>query len=305
MTHAAPTPPSGFSAEWLQLREPFDAAARAAAVAQPEMADGLARLRTARGTSPLQVLDLACGLGANLRELAPRLGGAQHWHLLDHDAALLAALPAALARWSARQGYAFFASDTDERACRIVGADFSASVSWACVGLARHAASLPFAAGALITASALLDLVSAAWLQPLVQRARDGGAAMYWALSVDGRAQWTPADRDDAAVHTLFDAHQRRDKGFGPALGPQAPSAALGLLAAAGYRCRTARADWHIDDAAAAPMRQAMIDGSAAAAREQDPAAAARIEAWQARRSAGVARSRLQVGHLDILALPA
>ncbi len=288
-----------FSAGWLRLREPFDLAARAAAAAQPQMAARLAHWRATQAGSALQVLDLACGLGANLRALAPRLGGAQCWHLVDHDPALLAALPAALARWSRQQGYRFV---SDGPGYRIEGPAFSAAVSHEQLDLARDADALKIARGALISASALLDLVSCAWLRPLVRRAREADAAMCWALTVDGRTHWQPADADDAAVQALFGLHQQRDKGFGTALGPQAPAVALALLAEAGYRCTTARSDWHIDGAQGAPMRQAMIDGFAAAALEQDPSAAACIHAWLARRSAGVAHGRLQVGHLDILA---
>lgn len=36
------------------------------------------------------MLDLASGTGANLRFLAPLLGGEQHWRLVDHDPVLLA-----------------------------------------------------------------------------------------------------------------------------------------------------------------------------------------------------------------------
>lgn len=295
MTQAA------FSTDWLRLREPFDLEARAAAALQPQMAAHLARWRAAQAGTTLQVLDLACGLGANLRALAPRLGGTQRWHLVDHDPSLLAALPAALALWSRQQGWRFA---PDGPGWRIEGAAFSATVSHEQLDLARDADALTFAQGFLITASALLDLVSSAWLQPLVQRARAAGAAMCWALSVDGHTQWQPADADDDAVQALFGLHQQRDKGFGPALGPQAPAVALALLAEAGYRSTTARSDWHIAGAGGAPMQQAMIDGIAAAASEQDPSVAERIRAWQARRSAGVGRSSLRIGHLDILATP-
>ena len=89
---------SGFSAEWLALREPFDAAARSAA--------SIAELRAhvARGTAaaPLAVVDLGAGAGSNLRYLAPLLGGVQRWRLADHDPKLL---DAALAR-DARVGRA-------------------------------------------------------------------------------------------------------------------------------------------------------------------------------------------------------
>ena len=293
---------AGFSAGWLSLREPFDVAARAEAAAQPEMAAHLANWRAAAASGALRVLDLACGQGANLRALAPRLGGAQHWRLVDHDPALLAALPAALRRWARQQHYGHAADGT--AACRIDGAGFSAMVSWERLELARDPRALDLAHTTLISASALLDLVSAAWLQRLIERARGAGAAMLWALSVDGRMGWEPADPDDAAVQALFGRHQQRDKGFGPALGPRAPAVALAQLARAGCRTTVARSDWHIGGEPGLPLQRAMVDGIAAAAAEQDPSMQALVRAWQARRIARIERSSLHVGHLDILATP-
>ena len=65
-------------ADWLALREPADAAARSA-----ELADRLT-LRP-----PLLVHDLGSGTGSMARWLAPRLPTPQHWVLHDRDAALL------------------------------------------------------------------------------------------------------------------------------------------------------------------------------------------------------------------------
>jgi len=292
---------AGFSREWLSLREPFDTAARAVGAAQPAMHAHLAHWRAVHASGSVGVLDLACGDGANLRALAPRLGGLQHWRLVDEDPALLAALPQALQCWAQQQGYRYTA-DAAPGGCRIDGCGFSAAVLWQRLDLSRDLPSLDLAHTALVSASALLDLVSAAWLQQLVERARGAGAAMLWALSVDGRLSWQPADPDDAAVHTLFCSHQQRDKGFGPALGPAAPAFALAQLARAGYRSTAARTDWHIAGEQGASMQRAMIDGIADAALEQAPSMQARVRAWQARRAAGIERSRLRVGHLDILA---
>ena len=71
-------------AQWLALREPADAAARAA--------DLVEHLPAA---DHWVIHDLGAGTGAMGRWLAPRLGGAQHWVLHDRDADLLeaAAIP--------------------------------------------------------------------------------------------------------------------------------------------------------------------------------------------------------------------
>jgi hypothetical protein len=294
---------AGFSSEWLSLREPFDFAARAVGAAQPEMDAHLAHWRAAGASRVIEVLDLACGHGANVRALAPRLGGVQHWRLVDHDPALLAALPAALQRWAQQQGYRYEANAAAS-ACRIDGSGFSSTVLWQRLDLSLELASLDLAQTALVSASALLDLVSASWLQRLVERAHGAGAAMLWALTVDGRMFWEPADPDDATVHALFCQHQHRDKGFGLALGPQAPAVALTHLGQAGYRSTVARTDWHVGGEQGSSMQRAMIGAIAVASLEEDPSMQARVRAWQARRTAGIDRSRLLVGHVDIFATP-
>jgi hypothetical protein len=68
------------SPDWLLLREPADAAARSA-----ELAERLAR----RLTGPLVIHDLGGGSGAMGRWLAPRLPGPQHWVVHDRDPDLL------------------------------------------------------------------------------------------------------------------------------------------------------------------------------------------------------------------------
>ena len=70
------------SPEWLALREPADAAARS-----PELAERLARRLPAAG--PLLIHDLGGGSGAMRRWLAPRLAGPQHWVVHDRDERLL------------------------------------------------------------------------------------------------------------------------------------------------------------------------------------------------------------------------
>jgi hypothetical protein len=297
---------SGFSADWLSLREPFDDAARAAAAAALDLPARLARWRQRSAHEPFTLIDLGCGHGANLRALAPMLGGVQHWRLLDHDAQLLAAMPQALAQWAHRQGYRCTLEDgaSGVGVIDIAGPGFHARVVRQQVDLARDLARLDFGAAPLITGSALLDLVSAPWLRTLVQQAQAARAALLFGLTVDGRTTWDPVDPDDLGVHQRFSQHQRRDKGFGPALGPQAAGVALQQLAGAAYDMWQTQTDWLIDGAQAPEMQRAMVDGMAAAALAQDPAARGLVRAWQARRSAGIERSRLRVGHVDILATP-
>jgi GNAT superfamily N-acetyltransferase len=187
------------------------------------------------------------------------------------------------------------------------GPGFEALIVRQRLDLAAQLESLPWQAAHLVTASALLDLVSAAWLHRVVAAGASARAALLFALSADGRHRWSPGDRHDAAVGALFVAHQRRDKGFGPALGARGAPELLRALRAAGYCLHTARSDWSLDgraDLRARALQRAMVDGIATAACEQEPAAAATVRAWQARRRARTSNSQLRVGHIDLLALP-
>lgn len=310
-------PAAGFTAGWLQQREPFDALARNTAAPRLQLQARLAGIRPPGGAA-FRVIDLACGTGANLRWLAPVIGGSQQWLVVDHDAALLQHWPQAVAGQQAGQHAGQLAvsegpapegrGDFQGRALQLSGDGFQAAVVRQRLDLARSMDDLPWRSATLVTASALLDLVSAAWLQQLVATVTDARAALLVALSVDGRHAWSPADPDDAAIAASFAAHQRRDKGFGgPALGAAAAPALVEALRAAGYQVHSARSDWRLDGregAAALAMQQAMVDGLGVAAQEQAPATAACVRRWQQRRRALAARSTLQVGHLDVLALP-
>lgn len=277
------SPPASFSAEWLRQREAFDAAARNAAARRLRLSRGLSELRPPPDV-PWRVIDLACGTGANLRWLAPRLAGDQQWLMVDHDPDLLGRIPSALS-----------------------GPGFRVRTARQQADLARELEVLPWHAAHLVTASALLDLVGLAWLQRLVAQASGARAALLFALSADGRHAWAPPDPHDATVDQLFHAHQGRDKGFGPALGASAIGAFERALRAAGYQVFTAPSDWVLDGRAspsAAALQRALAAGMAAAAGEQAPASDGLLRAWRDRRQAVAPTSRLRVGHVDLLALP-
>ena len=210
-------------------------------------------------------LDLGCGTGATVRAF----GGRGRWRLLDRDPRLLAL---AAARCPA--------AETVE-------------------GDLAELAALPLDGVRLITASALLDLASPWWVEALADRAAAAGVGVYAALSYDGTLFWEPALPGDAAVATGFDRHQRRDKGLGPALGPEGAAALARAMRRRGYAVRTAPSPWRLGPAEAA-LQAALIEGIAAAAAETGVA----TRAWRQARLAASAAGRASVGHVDLLALP-
>ncbi len=279
-----------FDADWLALREPFDAAAR------ERSARLLPALRAQRPASgPWRVIDLGCGTGANLRWLAPRLGGAQQWLVVDRDAGLLRS-------WLAQPGFQRRPGGVLQR----METGSPVQVLRHRADLARDLEQLPWQAAHLVTASALLDLAGEAWLLRLAALACASRTALLFALNVDGRHTWQPPDADDSLVARRFAQHQGRDKGLGPALGPRAAHRLASALRAQGWRVQLARSDWWIEPGApgADTMQRAMAEGMARAAREQAPADAARVNAWCERRLAVATGGALRVGHVDLLALP-
>lgn len=264
---------SGFSAEWLALREPVDAASR-----NLELTTQLLNWRQQFNT--LSVLDLASGTGANFRFLAPMLGGEQHWRLIDHDAELLAR------------------SD-----------GLSPSDCWRierhCLDLASDWKSLDFHDIHLVTASALIDLVSADWLERLAQRCREVQAAVFIALSYDGTLGWDPALKDDEKVRASVNRHQHTNKGFGPALGPLAAPEFKTRLERLDYRVELRPSPWRLGPEQIA-MQTTLLQGWVEAVREIAPDATHWLHAWAARRRSLIEQgnSRLIVGHWDLFAQP-
>ena len=150
--------------------------------------------------------------------------------------------------------------------------------------------------------SALLDLVSLAWLGRLFDALR---VPFFACLTADGRDAWLPSHPIDTRVRAAFRRDQRRDKGFGPALGSAAPWVAMQALAARGFVTASAPTDWHVPRTALR-MQRALIEGTADAARNARPSHAAAIADWQEARLRQAMRARLaiRIGHRDILAIP-
>lgn len=264
---------SGFSADWLALREPSDSSARDASLVM--------QLRQRLAVRPLQAMDLGTGTAANIRYLAPRLGGEQHWLAVDDDPKLIALQPRELTG--------------PEHHCRLESIRLN---------LAAELQRLPFDRCHLVTGSALLDLVSATWVDALARACAKARASVLFALSYDGHIDWSPQLPDDDLLRDLLNKHQLGDKGFGPALGPGATEYTRRVFSAAGFKVQTASSDWRIAPTESA-MQQALLEGWSQAAAEIAPLQSLRIATWSAARQSLIeaGRSTLCVGHQDLIAV--
>ena len=212
-----------------------------------------------------RLLDLGSGTGATARALD--VPGAQ-WTLTDNDTALL--------------------TEAGRRVpgARILRAD-----------LARDLDAVLSCETDAITASALFDLVSEDWIAHFVRTAR--GRAVYAALTYDGTESWSPDHPADLAVSRAFDAHQRRDKGFGPAAGPTGAAVLARELEAEGYAVTLAPSPWRLERGRDGALMDTLADGIAGAAVEAG-CDAAEAESWRAARRGA---ERCVTGHLDLLAV--
>jgi SAM-dependent methyltransferase len=277
---------SGFSADWLALREDADRRAR-----NPALLARLKALFEDRGE--VEVVDLGCGTGSNLRALAPHLPARQAWTLVDHDPVLLAGARERLSAWADR------ATAEGER-LRLANEGAEISVRFVEADLAAGAGALLARCPALVTAAALFDLVSPAWIEGFAQAAAKAGAVFYTALSYDGVESWTPPHPADDAMLAAFVAHQGRDKGFGPAAGPRATEHLARAFRAHGYAAATAESPWRLGPQDAALIR-ALAEGTAEAVRETGAVPEGTVRVWL---DARLHAAACEVGHADLLAVP-
>jgi hypothetical protein len=270
---------TGFTAAWLERRAAVDDRSRS-----PRIAALIAAWAQGQDTgvgAPLAIVDLGAGSGNNMVALAPRLRPGQRWLLVDDDEALLA-----LAR---------------ERAAILEGHQVTIETSMADL---NKTDLVRLTQGArLVAASALFDLVSETWCQRLIGAVSAPGRALLALLTYDGRIAFSPAAEDDDLVRSLVNRHQRTNKVFGPALGPDAV-ACLGRLARqSGARVIVDRSDWVLGPGDG-DLVQDLLAGWAEAALELSPNHGDRIRRWCDRRQGGLsAPFRITVGHQDLLAL--
>lgn len=266
-----------YAPQWLRLREPADAAARA-----HELLDAL-RIRLAdRSGRPtdLVVHDLGCGTGSMGRWLAPLLDGGQQWILHDRDPYLLHFATVGAPRTAADGSRVTVATQRGD--------------------IGRLTADA-LAGAALVTASALLDVLTADEIDTLAAACVGAGCPALLTLSVVGRVELTPEHPMDQEIADAFNAHQRR----GELLGPDAVGTACEAFARLGASVRVHPSPWRLG-AGQAELTGEWLRGWVGAAVEQRPELAARADTYLRDRLAACAAGELSVvvHHSDVLVLP-
>ena len=275
---------SGFSPEWLALREPVDHRSRNA-----ELAAALAaRFQQRNGVN---VVDLGCGTGSNLRATAMLLPDVQSWTLVDYDERLLGEARNALARWAD-------AAQVSGDQLALTKGPRQISVQFRQADLNAELDAVLGEKPDLVTASALFDLCSPAFIKAFVRAAAARGAVFYTVLTYNGIQRWTPRQPSDNAMMAAFHAHQTTDKGFGPSAGPTAPAHLADAFRLAGYSVLEGDSPWLLGAQDQALVSD-LASGFAGAVRETGAVDAKSIDAWTK-----ITRTGAEVGHTDTLAFP-
>ncbi|MEU2621344.1 class I SAM-dependent methyltransferase [Streptomyces sp. NPDC007157] len=265
-----------YAPEWLELRESADAAARSHDLLDP-LRIRLANLPGKAGG--LVVHDLGCGTGSMGRWLAPRLDGPQHWILHDRDPYLLHFAAVASPR---------VAADGSRVTVETRRGDVARLTPDALIG------------ASLVTASALLDVLTREEVDTLAEACAGAGCPALLTLSVAGRVEFDTPHPLDAELTEAFNAHQRR----GGMLGPDAVTAACEAFADRGATVKVNPSPWRLGPDEKALTEQ-WLRGWVGAAVEERPELAERAEAYLAERLAACAAGELRVvlHHSDLLAL--
>lgn len=276
-----------FAPRWLDLRERADAAARAPELLRPLLAWLAARTAPAGPPgSPhgLVIRDLGCGIGSMGRWLAVRLPGPQQWILHDLDPALLD-LAGARMPVTAADGMPVAATTARGDLAALTADDFAGT--------------------SLVTASALLDLLTRDELEDLAEACVGAGTPALLALSVAGRVELSPSDPFDAEITDAFNDHQRRTDQGRALLGPDAVAAAVAAFERRGATVLVQSSPWRLGCAESA-LTAEWLRGWVGAAHAQRPELAPEAVAYLRRRLEECAAGELTVAvhHTDLLALP-
>jgi trans-aconitate methyltransferase len=274
-----------YSSTWLELREAADAEARAVDLAEQVS-------RQLAGSAPLVVHDLGCGTGSMARWLSPRLPGPQQWVLHDRDPDLLDLATETLLAGGI--------------AAKPVLGDLTAIT----------AADL--AGGSLVTASALLDLLTAEDMDGLARACTTAGVPALLTLTVVGRIDLVPWEPLDNVLCDAFNDHLRGGaahqqthlaEGARRPLGPGSADAAAEAFRRHGATVLVRETPWRLG-AAHADLIAEWLNGFVPAAAKQLPGGGSDlnncVDSYLARRlgQAAAGELRVTVEHVDLLAVP-
>lgn len=272
MTAADPT--------WLDLRAPFDNAARSDSLHLVDRVAAALRAQLEDTSAPITAIDIGAGTGNSARWFAQHLdsripGTELRWVLLDADDVGLA-----LARQKMPDAKTAVADITQLP-------DF--------IGKLR---TEPGYAGPLVTtASAVLDVLTQADVDAIVEALVEHSGCGLFLLSINGDWRIDPADPHDDYINQTFANHQQRDG----RLGADGARRLIEAARRAGLASQSHVTTWHMVAPEDAQMVERFLRERVAAVINHEPQQQDLATAWLQRRLDQLSQGlTIEVDHLDV-----
>jgi SAM-dependent methyltransferase len=304
---------SGFSSEWLSMREPIDHRSRNSGI-KSQVSKYFSHFLVSPD-QPLRVLDLGCGTGSNLRAVANLLPDFQHWTLMDHDLNLLHAAREALQQWgdvelldsgvelegldqvpSSVSSLSSHQTQGEPKPMLLKYSGKTLKIEFCQIDLAIDIEHLLGRSFDLVTAAAFFDLVSESWIKRFCENLQ---TAFYTALTYNGVEQWLPSCHVDGDVLRAFHQDQKSDKGFGIATGPKATEVLVAYLKVNQFVSEVASSPWVLEGRNDLALIESLAKGSAQAVRRTGVLEESVIQQWTERNRA---IDTCEIGHFDLWA---
>jgi hypothetical protein len=292
---------SGFSSDWLSLREPADHQAR------DKVLQTLVSKHFDTGhydaDHPLRIIDIGCGTGSNLRALYDIFPRDQHWVLIDHDVHLLMQARAQLSEWADnidKPAYGESATNPHSivESLSLTRGKNQIKVDFLIIDLAEKIEQVLSMPHDLVTCAAFFDLVSAAWIKRFCAALT---TPLYTVLTYNGDESWAPSNPNDQAILKAFHQHQQTEKGFGAATGPQATALLKAELSLAAFKIQLGLSPWRLKQSKNQFLIKELAEGIAHAVSQTGQVDAQVLNAWLAQQRQA---SSCLIGHWDLFALP-
>lgn len=265
--------------EWLDMRVPFDDAARQQSLPLLDRVAAALRETSIGSPQPITIIDIGAGTGNSARwfrqHLTPRLSGQDlRWVLVDTDQAAL-----------------------DAARSLLPGVQTLLAEITQLPQIVDHLmASVP--GRLLITGSAVLDVLTELDLEAIIATLdRHNGLAVLM-LSITGQWRLTPTDAHDDVVNQAFSGHQQQRA----RLGPWAPATLQKLARQAGASVVTSVSQWNLMAPKHHVFLSRFLSERIQAAVEHEPEQAILANEWLQRRLEQATKElTVEVEHLDVL----
>ncbi|RMG58055.1 MAG: class I SAM-dependent methyltransferase [Bacteroidetes bacterium] len=286
-----------YEPDWLEVRYPYDEAARHAGV------EAAARAWLARQTPPWQLVDVGAGHGANFRYYLDRLEGAQDWTLVEQDPALVAAARNRILALAAARSWAV---EENDGTLALAGGPHPVRVRLVTGSLLELGRWVNLRQTQLVLANAVFDLFTPAQFESFAAELARSQTALFMTLNYTGM-DYAPPSRADRLVTGLYEAHMNRPRASGRGMGKYGPEQMAAILQSQGFHLTEGESIWQVPPGHQVMQRFLLgFMGEAIPELPLSPRLRGVFADWLSEKRTQSANDQLKIRvmHMDTLALP-